>query len=81
MFSARGFEKGGGALFAVEGLEDFVGAEGLKPVGVARVIGFFVEALSGMTVKDGAPEGGASSAVAIATACAVATCEDELELT
>ena len=80
VFSARVFEKGGGALFAIEGLEDFVGAEGLEPVGVARVIGFFVEALSGMTVKDWATEGGANSAVAIAAASAVATCEDELEL-
>ena len=80
VFSARGFEKGGGALFAVEGLEDFVGAECLEPVGVARVIGFFVEALSGMTVKDWATECGANSAVAVATAGAVATCEDELEL-
>lgn len=80
VFSARGFEKGGGALFAVEGLEDFVGAECLEPVGVARVIGFFVEALSGVTVKDGTTEGGADSAIAVATAGAVATCEDELEL-
>ena len=79
VFSARSFEKSGGALFAVEGLEDFVGAECLEPVGVAWVVGFFVEALSGMTVKDGTTEGGADSAIAIAAAGAVAAGEDELE--
>lgn len=81
VFIAGFAEEGELALFAVEGLEDFVGAFGLVPVGVAGVVGLFIEALGSVAVEDGAAEGCAFLAVAIAAAGAVAAGEDELELT
>ena len=68
------------ALFAVEHLEDFVGALRLVPVGVARVIGLFVETLRRVAVEDRAAEGRAFDGVAVAAARAVPAGEHELEL-
>ena len=71
--------KSGFPLLAVEHLIDLVRRLGLIPVGIARVIGAFVETLRGVTVEDRSAKGLARDRVAVDAAGAVTTGEDELE--
>ena len=81
-FFLSGFaEEGEFLLFAVEHLEDFVGAFGLVPIHVAGMGRRFVEVFPGLvSVEDGTAKCGAFQAVSVAAAGDVPPGEDEFEL-
>lgn len=67
-------------LFAIERLEDLIGALGLIPIDIARMVRGFIEGLGGVTVEDGASKDSAALGIPITPAGAVATREREAEL-
>lgn len=72
-------EEGFFALFAVEGFVDFVCEAGLVPPYVAGVVGAFVE-FDGVSVEDGAAEGGVLDGIAVGAEGGMAAGEDPFEV-